>query len=177
MGYLVKASFNAEPRAYALEGIRTDVDTGILPAMAMARHEKQDFWYPVSELLGESPTPSFRYLCGHCKSWLAARKIDVGLQTKCGQCGQMFDVPDVEARQRDVSSHDAPKQVKALMIAGALVASVGIISTVASYFSAVQAGTRGYSIFTGLIILGLGTFHQGWSRSSQIRRKPPLDRK
>lgn len=177
MGYLVKASFNTEPRSYALEGIKTDVQAKILVPTALVRHEKQDFWYSVSELIGESPTPSFRYLCEHCKSWIVGRKIDVGLQIKCGKCGQMSDIPDIEARQRAVQNHDAPKQAKSLMIAGVVVASFGILSTVARYFSAMQPGGRAYAIFSGLIILGLGTFHQGWSRSAQIRRKTSSDKK
>ena len=177
MGYLVKASFNAEPRAYSLEGIKTDVDAKLLPLSGMVRHEKQDFWYSVGELIGKEPTPSFRYLCEHCKSWLVARKIDVGLQIKCGKCGKMSDIPDIESRKQDVLNHDAAKHAKTEMIAGALIALIGILSSVASYVSASQPGGRAYAIFSGLIVLGLGTFHHGWSRSSQIRRKTPPDKK
>lgn len=56
MGYLVKASFNAEPRAYALvDDIRTDVVTGLLTPSALVRHEQQDSWHTVGELIGKEP--------------------------------------------------------------------------------------------------------------------------
>ncbi len=55
MGYLVKASFNAEPRAYSLEGIKTDVATGLLTPSAMVREEQDDSWHSVAELIGEEP--------------------------------------------------------------------------------------------------------------------------
>src|SRR6476660_3269311 len=135
MGYLVKASPNAEFRAYvALEGIRTDVAAELLTLSALVRDEKQRFWYPVGQLLGEEPVPSFRYRCKHCKTWLIARKIDVGLQLPCEKCGKMSKGPDIE------------REGRFMMVAGGVSAALGILVTVCHYFaplpSAIPAGSR-----------------------------------
>lgn len=172
MGYLVKASPNADSRAYALEGIKDDVAAGLLQASSLVREEKQVFWYSVGELTGESPTLSFRFPCEHCRSWILARKIDARLQTLCEKCGQMSTVPDTENRQLDVLKPDIPREAKLLMTYGVLVATGGIITTVASYFTG-----RTNIAFFFLIIVGLGAFHRGWSQSAQIRHTTPLDRK
>lgn len=96
MGYLVKASFNAEPRAYSLESIKDDVAAKALTAGALVRHEKQDFWYSVGELIGESPTADFPFTCPHCQAKTEAREIDVGLEVPCQKCGSMVLAPDIK---------------------------------------------------------------------------------
>lgn len=95
MGYLVKASFNAEPRAYALEGIKSDVAAGSLTVSALVRHEKQDFWYSVGELIGESPAAEFPFACPRCHEMNQAREIDVGLEVPCQKCGESVKAPDI----------------------------------------------------------------------------------
>jgi len=95
MGYLVKASFNAEPRAYSLEGIKTDVAAESLSATALVRHEKQDFWYSVGELIGESPATEFQFTCPSCQAMTQAREIDVGLEVPCQKCGESVNAPDI----------------------------------------------------------------------------------
>lgn len=168
MGYLVKASFNAEPRAYALEGIKTDVEAKLLPATALVRHEKQGFWYSVDQLLGKEPVPSFRYRCKHCKTWLIARKIDVGLQLPCEKCGKMPKVPNIE------------REGRFMMVTGGVSAALGILVTVCHYYaplpSAIAVGSRFNLGFIFLILAGLFQFYQGWSRPSQLRLKTPQDR-
>ncbi len=56
MGYLVKASPNADVWAYAsVEDIRTDAVEGSLTASAMVSEEQEDIWHPIVELIGEEP--------------------------------------------------------------------------------------------------------------------------
>jgi hypothetical protein len=95
MGYLVKASFNSEPQAYSLEGIKDDVAAGSLTASALVRHEQQDFWYSVGELIGETPATEFQFDCPRCHEMNHAREIDVGLEAPCQKCGVMVKAPDI----------------------------------------------------------------------------------
>lgn len=95
MGYLVKASFNAEPQVCSLERIRSDVAAKLLPASALVRHERQDFWYSAGELAGETPAVEFRFTCPSCKATTQAREVDVGLEVPCAKCGEMVMAPDI----------------------------------------------------------------------------------
>lgn len=164
MGYLVKASFSAEPRAYTLEGIRADVDAGLLPPTAMSRHEKQDFWYSVAELIGQEPTPTFRFRCKHCRSRLAARKMDLGLQLQCEKCKKVSDVPDIGRAGRF------------MMVAGAIAACLGLITAVANYFMPMPGSGRFHFGFIGLFIIGTLQSFQGWRLSTQFCTKAHQDR-
>jgi hypothetical protein len=171
MGYLVKASFNAEPRSYALDGIRTDVKASLLSLTAMVREEKQDFWYSVGELIGEKPTAMFKFVCDQCKTMISARKIDVGLSMKCGSCSTALLVPDIEARKLAIQDHDMLKSARGMMVAGSLTALVGIICSVFTYLAANEFGAGHFLVFTGLIGGGLGVLNMGWVKRGRFYSK------
>ncbi len=118
MGYLVKASFNAEPRSYALDGIRTDVKAGLLPLTAMVREEKQDFWYSVGELIGERPVKNIDVRCGRCGHANAVREIELELNTQCLTCGAEFIVADPKNELLWAESRRVFFRAKLKMIAG-----------------------------------------------------------
>lgn len=173
MGYLVKASYNAEPRSYALAGIQTDVKAGLLPLTAMVREEKQDFWYSVGELIGEKPSAMFKFVCDHCKAMIAARKVDVGLSIQCGSCSALLIVPDIEARKLAIQDHDMLKSARGMMIGGGLTALMGIICSVFTYLAASEFGAGHFLVFTGLIGGGLGLLNLGWIKRGRFYRKYP----
>jgi len=177
MGYLVKASFNAEPRSYALDGIRTDVKAGLLALTAMVREEKQDFWYSVGELIGEKPTAMFKFVCDQCKAMISARRIDVGLSMKCGSCSAALVIPDIEARKQAIQDHDMLKSARGMMIAGGLTALAGIVCSVFTYLAANEFGGGHFLVFTGLVGGGLGVMNLGWIKRGRFYRKYPQAKK
>ena len=95
MGYLVKESLTAEPRQYDLESIRSDLERKQLAGNALVREERQDFWYSVAELVGESPAKEFEFACPRCQATIQAREIDVGLEIPCPECLEMVLAPDI----------------------------------------------------------------------------------
>lgn len=124
MGYLVKASFDAEPRAYALEGIKTDAAAKLLSATALVRHEKQDFWYSVGELIGEAPAKPYSFACPCCQAMTQAREIDVGLEVSCQACGERVLVPDIQPI-KDASSDQPLLRRGNLLLFGGLTIIIG----------------------------------------------------
>jgi hypothetical protein len=145
MGYLVKASFNAEPRAYSLEDIKTDVAAESLSATALVRHEKQDFWYSVGELIGESPVTEFQFTCPSCKETTSAREIDVGLDIPCQKCGAMDQAPDIRPPTDPAPDQHLLRRGKFLLTWGAALAIGTEILAVS-----------GHAIIGGLIIETVG---------------------
>lgn len=121
MGYLVKASYNAEPRSYALAGIQADVGAGLLPLTAMVRDERQDFWYSVGELIGERTSSTHEMRCAQCRLMNTVRAIDVGLLQKCGHCRADFVVFDPESDQLQIESQKVFFRAKLKIYAGVIV--------------------------------------------------------
>jgi|JI6StandDraft_1071083.scaffolds.fasta_scaffold64885_2 hypothetical protein len=162
MGYLVKASFNAEPRSYALDGIRTDVKAGLLPLTAMVREEKQDFWYSVGELIGERHTELFKFMCPHCKNLIEARKIDIGLQQKCDRCNKPSAVPDKEELKRVMLQDGAPtKKTNGLILYGGLAALIGVTGVLFTLMTKNESSILSLGLFFGLMVSGVMALRVG----------------
>jgi DNA-directed RNA polymerase subunit RPC12/RpoP len=177
MAYLVKESLKSEPRQYALEGILSDYRQKIISSEALVRDEKQDFWYSVTELIGEAPTPEFKFVCPNCKSLIKARKIDVGTEIKCSSCGDETKVPDVKVRQNAIFDSHLLKDANASIRNGVIILFFGIATTVATYMDAFSRGGGGYGIFWGLSVIGAGMIITGVGRRRLHYKKYPKDRK
>jgi len=168
MGYLVKASFNAKPRSYALVGIRTDVKAGLLALTAMVREEKQDFWYSVGELIGGKPTESFKFMCPHCKNLIAARKIDIGLQQKCVGCGKFTAVPDKEELKRAVLQAGAPtKKNNGLILYGGFAGLIGASGALFTLMTRSESSILSLGLFFGLMVSGVLAMKVGLQAQKQ----------
>jgi|GEM_PF-2837817 len=166
MGYLVKASFNAEPQAYALEGIKTDVAAKLLPATALVRHEKQDFWYSVGELIGEAPAAEFQFTCPGCKETTHAREIDVGLEVPCQKCSAMVLAPDLQPVKDPAPDQHLLRRGKFLLTWGAVLAIGTEILALC-----------GHAIIGGLIIetVGICMMINGYGKRQLYYRRHPQE--
>ncbi len=167
MGYLVKSSFNAEPQTYSLERIQSDVSAGSLPATALVRHEKQDFWYSVGELIGEAPAAEFQFTCPCCKETTHAREIDVGLDMPCQKCAELIRVPDIQPVKD-------PAQDQPLLKRGAFLLTWGVVLAIGTEFLALI----GHAIIGGLIVetVGICMMINGYGkRQLYYRKHPPAD--
>lgn len=127
MGYLVKASFNAEPRAYSLERIQNDVSANLLPATALVRHEKQDFWYSVGELIGETSAAKFQFACPRCQAITQAREIDVGLEMTCQKCGAPVLIPDIQPSKDPSLDQPLLRRGNLLLFWGAVIVVANVL--------------------------------------------------
>lgn len=173
MPYLVKSSITAQPRQYARVGIETDYHQKIISGTALMKHDSQDFWYPVTEFLGETACKKLRYLCEHCRAWIVSRSIDVGLKVKCPQCSKLSVVPDVQIRQLAALDRGLLTEAVSNIKFGLLVTALGIGCTVASYYDAIERSGPIYYIFGGIIVFGLGIFHRGVTQRSALKKKIP----
>ena len=165
MGYLVKASFNAEPRSYALDGIRTDVKAGILPLTAMVREETQDFWYSVGELIGDSPAKEFQFDCPRCHTITHAREIDVGLKVGCQKCSEMILAPDIQPPQDPTPDLPLLRRGNRLLILGAGIFIGDLI------FSAYFGST--FLVSRALELMGACMMINGYGKRALYYRKHP----
>ena len=177
MAYLVKESLKSEPRQYVLEGILSDYRQKLISSAALVRDERQDFWYSVTELIGETPTAEFKFVCPHCKSLIKTRKIDVGIEVKCSSCGKETKVPDVKARQNALLDVHTLKEANATIRNGALVLLLGVGTTLATYMDALSRGGGGYGIFWGLSVIGAGMMVTGFGRRRLHYKKYPKTQK
>lgn len=166
MGYLVKASLNAEPRAYSLESIKTDVEAKLLPVTALVRHEKQDFWYSVGELIGDSPATEFQFPCPCCKEATHAREIDVGLEVPCQKCGAMVLVSDI----KPVTD---PTQDLPLLRRGNLLLCLGAAIAIGNFI--LLGSDEGLKRITLVELVGICMMINGYGKRQLYYRRHPQE--
>lgn len=166
MGYLVKASFNAKPQTYSLERIKSDVSSKLLQASALVRHEKQDFWYSVGELIGETPATEFHFTCPSCKETTQARDIDVGLEVPCQKCSAQVLSPDIQPVKDTAPDQHLLQRGKFLLAWGAVLA----IGTEILALS-------GHAIIGGLIVetAGICMMINGYGKRQLYYRRHPQE--
>ena len=164
MGYLVKASFNAEPRAYSLDRIKSDVSAKSLPTTALVRHEQQDFWYSVGELIGETPTTEFQFTCPCCNKTTNAREIDVGLDIPCQKCGAMDQAPDIQPIKDPTPDRPLLRWGKLLLLVGGFIV-----------YGDLQLNFSGQNIFGRVVInlVGVCMMINGYGKVMLYYRKHP----
>lgn len=121
MAYLVKESFTAAPKQCMLEGIRSEHTDKLLAGTAMIREERQDFWYSVAELVGETPAREFQFACPNCRAITEAREIDVGLQVPCQKCQALILAPDIKPVKDPGPDRPLLRRGNLLLIVGAVI--------------------------------------------------------
>lgn len=121
MGYMVKDSLAAAPRQYTLERIQFERAQMLLAGNAMVREERQDFWYCVGELLGESPSKEIQFSCPHCRDTTRAREIDVRLEVRCKNCEKIILVPDTLPQNETAADRHLLRRGNQLLCWGATI--------------------------------------------------------
>jgi hypothetical protein len=172
MAYLVKP-LAGEPLRMEMVQIREALERGTITPLWMARDERQDFWYSVAVLLGQTPAEPVRASCPQCRIGFSARHIDIGLPVPCPKCGRENTVPDPflsEVRKRDEHRLVEAKRGAILgFVWFALAASVTIVTFLFRH----RYGNQ-FLIWYPPLLLGLGysllKLHDAWQLWWKLRR-------